>query len=235
MTRISLFILVCVWMACQPAETNPDTIVDRAIDAHGGDIFSNSEISFDFRDRHYIARRNKGLFSYERIFKDSADNQIHDFLTNAGFSRQINGSTVNIPDSMAAKYARSVNSTIYFASLPYGLNDPAVKKRFWGNVELEGKTYYQIEVTFQEEGGGEDHTDIFLFWFDTQTYQMDYLAYLYFTDGGGLRFRKAIRKHPVNGLVLQDYLNYEPVQNNSKLEDLAALYEKGYVKGTKPN
>jgi hypothetical protein len=222
--RHYIFFLGFIVIACSNSN-DPSRIIDKAIEVHGGEKFTESRIEFDFRGRHYVAERKKGLFSYERIFKDSTD-IIHDFLTNDGFRREINGTIVNVVDSMAAKYTRSVNSTIYFACLPYGLNDDAVKKKLLGETIIDKEPYYKIEVTFESKGGGEDFNDVFHYWIHQKNYTMDYLSYLYYTDEGGIRFRKAIKKHKVGGLILQDYINYQPQDSLATLDMMEELYKQ---------
>jgi hypothetical protein len=56
---------------------------------------------------------------------------------------------------------------------------------------------------------------------------VDYLAYSYHTDGGGVRFRKAIKKHEIGGLILQDYENYKPADESAPVEEMEALYKAG--------
>ena len=53
----------------------------------------------------------------------------------------VNANKIIVPDSTATKYANSVNSVHYFVQLPYGLNDPAVKKELVGNAEIDGEKY----------------------------------------------------------------------------------------------
>ena len=56
---------------------------------------------------------------------------------------------------------------------------------------------------------------------------MDYLAYSYETDGGGIRFRAAYNPREINGLRFQDYVNYKPQGLDVALKDLDYLYEQG--------
>lgn len=93
---------------------------------------------------------------------------------------------------MALKYYNSVNSVHYFAYLPQGLNDKAVQKELLGEVVLKGEPYYKVRVTFAQEGGGNDYEDVFIYWFHKQKFTMDYLAYEFHVDGGGMRFREAV-------------------------------------------
>lgn len=200
--------------------------MDRAIEHAGADLYNHSEISFRFRNIDYSARHNEGLFEYVRIIDDSVG-IIRDVLNNDGFSREINGQKVNPIDSMAAKYARSVNSVIYFALLPDALNDEAVIKKYLGKKEMEGKTYDKIQVTFKQEGGGIHYEDEFIYWFEENTGALDYMAYLYFTDGGGMRFRKGYNSREVNGIRFSDYINYEATDTVSLVH-----MDDAYLQGT---
>lgn len=183
-------------------------IVDRSIAVHGGDLFLRSEITFTFRDRIYSAYRKEGQYRYTRSFVENGA-KVKDILTNEGFTREIENARVRVPDSMADKYSNSINSVVYFARLPFGLNDPAVQKEYLGKIQVKGEPYHKIRVTFQQEGGGEDHDDVFIYWFHAQKKTLDYLAYRFYTEGGGIRFRQAYNARKVNGILFQDYMNYE--------------------------
>lgn len=215
-----LLITVLALTACQSTLTDPQKIVDQAIQAAGGELYNNAIISFDFRDRHYIANRKEGVFAYERITADS----IRDVINNEGSFREIHGKPTDTPDSMLLKYARSVNSVVYFALLPFGLNDAAVNKTYLGETVLDSIPCYKVQITFNEEGGGEDHDDVFIYWFNKENFQIEFLAYTFHVDGGGIRFRKAYNPRSVNGILFLDYLNYKPASANTELEDLEDLY-----------
>jgi len=218
-------VLAVLMIACNTSLTDPQKIIDKAIAASGGEKYLNSTVEFDFRERHYIAKRNGGVFSYERITKDSV-NTIHDYLSNEGFRREINGAQVDVADSMKTRYSASVNSVLYFALLPYGLNDASVQKKFLGETQLEGKNQFVVEITFTQNGG-EDHEDVFIYWINKKEFTIDYMAYSFAeNDGEGYRFRKAYNPRTVNGLLFFDYINYKP-GGESKLPDLEELFRKG--------
>lgn len=195
-------------------------IIDESIQVSGGHKIDTSVIEFNFRDINYKATRLGGKFKLERVFLDSIG-EIRDVLSNNGLDRYINESFVNLPDSMATKYSASVNSVHYFAVLPYGLDGKAVNKTYVNKVDIKGKSYHKIKVTFNEEGGGEDFEDVFMYWVNTVTSKVDYLAYSYNEDDGkGLRFREAYNERYVKGIRFVDYNNYKPKDNTSKLEEL---------------
>ncbi len=217
-------------MACSPVDSG-ERVVDRAIDAAGGmDRYNALSLEFDFRDRHYVAHHEQGLFRYERIFTDTASNRYRDIVTNDGHRREVNGSDLQVPDSMRSKYTNSVNSVIYFALLPFKLNDPAAQKRFVKEEVIEGEPYDVVEVTFAQEGGGEGHQDVFAYWFHRETHHIGYFGY-YFIDGNetGYRFRKACNPQMLNGILLLDYINYEPLNEKASfvVADLSLAFMGG--------
>ena len=185
------------------------SLVDRSIEASGGDLYTQSTISFKFRDRNYIGTRKGGFFRLERLWSDSL-NSYRDYISNEGYSRFQNESAVEVVDSMAFKYSNSINSVFYFGLLPYGLNDPAVIKTYIDTVEINGQQYDKVKITFHQEGGGKDFEDEFVYWFNKETGHFDYMGYNYQTDGGGARFRVAYNPRTVNGIRFQDYINYKP-------------------------
>ncbi len=207
-----------------------DEIVTKSIEKSGGEAFDNSIIRFNFRDKFYVARRDKGQFSLIRMFKDDNDS-VFDLLTNNNFDRFINESRVIIEDSMKAKFSASVNSVHYFSVLPYGLNTEAVNKTLLGSEKIKNKDYYKVKVTFNAEGGGEDYEDVFVYWFDKEDFDLDYLAYSYSEDNGvGMRFREAYNEQNIEGIRFVDYNNYKTEKNELELFDLGEAFEENELK-----
>jgi hypothetical protein len=205
----------------------PQAVVDSAIQTHGGDKYAHSTIEFDFRDRHYLIQTDVGKFRYERILRDSTSTT-RDILTNEGLVREINNVRQALPDSMIRKYTGSINSVVYFAQLPFRLNDPAVNKKLLGTTTLDGKPYYKIEVTFGENGGGDGFRDVFHFWIHQTDFTLDYFAYYYEENKEWeSRFRKVLRRQVVNGIMLQDYINYKTAQRKVPFDSLESLYVSG--------
>jgi hypothetical protein len=193
-------------------------IVDQSILVCGLNNAGHAIIQFDFRDRHYTCYRKKGQYKYERSFQDTSGRMVHDILTNEGLVREIDGKAVELSAKNQKAYSNSVNSVIYFALLPYFLNDPAVLKKYIGKVDIKGQSYHKIEVTFKKKDGGEDHQDRYMFWFHERRLTLDFLAYQYQEDGGGARFRKAYQTTKVKDMRFADYINYQPVQLTDEIE-----------------
>jgi hypothetical protein len=228
MRKALVFILVVLALACR--ETRPETpgaqaIVDRAIEAAGGDRYEQSRVRFTFRDRQYEYYREAGTRVLKRTTAtDTA--RIEDILTGGAFERKIDGQPVALADSTRKAVSEAVNSVHYFAYLPYGLNDAAVKKEYLGKARLKGSDYHKVRVTFREEGGGTDFEDVFVYWFHTESFLPDYLAYEYHTNGGGKRFREAYNERRAGGIRFADYKNYK-YSGSLPVSALDSLFEKG--------
>ncbi len=213
--------------SCSDKNDDAQYVVDQARLAAGNDKLDKAQVEFEFRDIEYGVKRLEGQYEMVRLFKDSLG-VIRDQLTNDGFQRELNGTVIDVLDSMAVKYTNSVNSVIYFALLPYNLNDAAVVKTHLGTETIKGKDYYKIKVGFQQEGGGKDFEDEFIYWIDMENYFIDYLAYSYLTDGGGMRFREAYNPRTVEGIRALDYVNYKPT-SEIKLEEMGKAFEGGQL------
>ncbi len=209
------------------SRTEAEKIVDATIDAYGGALYETSAITFDFRGTHYSIFKSPTAFEYSREFSDSTG-QVVDVLNNAGFTRKVNGVLIDtLTEGRIGAFSRSVNSVAYFAFLPYGLNDAAAIKTYLGKTTIKGKEYHQVKVTFQAEGGGDHFEDEFLYWFGVDDSQMDYMAYSYHTDGGGVRMRDVRATREVGGIRFQDYNNLKAARKETPLDSMQVLYETG--------
>ena len=228
MKKLYLILVTVTLLACNGSVKSPDVqaLVDEAIEVSGGASYDSVRISFTFRDKVYTGENTARGKRLSRFFlEDSLE--ILDMLEGDSFQRQINGKAISLPDTTATKYANSVNSVHYFVRLPYGLNDPAVQKRYLGSVEIGGTAYHKIEITFQEQGGGEDFEDIYVYWLNKETLKPDYLAYEFHVNGGGMRFRKALNERYVEGIRFVDYENYKPKDAGLNVYELDTQFEKG--------
>lgn len=222
-----IFILMVFIFGCKNQNEDAQSIIDKSIEISGGEVFNNSIMEFNFRDNYYLAKRNKGNYLLDRIIVSENDS-ILDRIKNNSFKRFVNGKEIIIPDSMASKFSASVNSVHYFSVLPFGLNSQAVIKQYLGRITLRDEVYYKIKVTFNKEGGGEDFEDVFVYWINTASYKVDYLAYSYNeAKGKGLRFREAYNERYINGIRFVDYNNYKPVSEiDATVYELDELFEK---------
>lgn len=210
---ILLLVVGCQSSADQSTGDAPSgaAVVDSAIAAHSGSTLDQSIVTFDFRGDNFRLRRDGGQFHYQRSATDSLGRSIEEGLTNDSLYRRVDGDAVSLSDDERVALDTRVNSVAYFALLPYPLEDPAAQPQYDGRDTIDGTPYHRIKVTFRQEGGGHDWEDVFMYWFDTDTYAMDYLAYAFGLgpdEEMGTRFREAYNVRRVNGVRMADYYNY---------------------------
>jgi hypothetical protein len=228
MKEITLLCCFLFAVACRETVQNSpgaQEIVDRSIRVSGGDRYTESRISFSFRDLEYVLEPGPAGRVLKRI-NNTDTARVTDIRKRDGFERLIDGNAVEVPDSMASRYSNSINSVHYFAYLPFGLNDAAVNKELLGEVTIGGQDYYEVKITFDRQGGGKDYEDVYVYWFNKATYKPDYLAYEFDVDGGGLRFRKAYNERYIGGIRFVDYENYQ-AETGPRPDQLDSLYVAG--------
>jgi hypothetical protein len=227
MKILSFLYLVLVVMACKDKVPEPLTaqqIIDEAINRAGGELYSCSHIDFVFRDRQYSLEYDNSQKILKRSFElDSS--RVIDVRYKDGFERIVDNHSVNVPDSTARKFSNSINSVHYFAYLPYGLNDRSVNKKMLGERTVKDQEYYVIEITFDQEGGGDDFEDVYIYWIHKENFTPDYLAYEFHVDGGGMRFREAYNERYIEGIRFVDYTNYKPIETAS-IHEIDRLYKE---------
>lgn len=233
MKKAIFTLLVIIVFSCKndaKKTLSAQEIVDKSIVISGGvDLYESSTIAFIFRDRAYISEMQGKEKILKRILKNDTVNLL-DILSPSGFERFDNDSLVSLHDSLATTYGNSVNSVHYFSKLPYGLNDPAVHKELLGETEIKGKSYYKVKVTFNQEGGGDDFDDTYVYFFNKNTYKPDYLAYDFHVDGGGMRFREAYNERYVDGIRFVDYNNMKPIDENASVLQVDSLFNASRLK-----
>ncbi|MFT6499981.1 MAG: hypothetical protein ACJASQ_000088 [Crocinitomicaceae bacterium] len=202
-----------------------EKLIQETIAAHGGDLYNTANYSFVFREKEYQFKNDNANYTYTKTYK-KGDSLIVDVFENGIFSRTVNGKSLTPSDKEKANGGSGINSVIYFATLPHKLSDKSVNSELQETVSIKGQKYDVVEVSFDQAGGGEDHDDMYYYWINQMTKKMDYFAYNYSVNDGGVRFRSAFNKRVVDGVTFQDYINFE-AKVGTPLKDLPALYEAG--------
>ena len=204
-----------------------DSIISRAIATHGGSALDQSVVEFDFRGEHFRIRHDDGKFSYARTYRDTLGRTLRDVMTNDSTYRLVNGRQAEITAEDERSLISNVNATTYLALVPYFLDAPAVRNQYIRRDTVRGEAYHLIEVTFQQQGGGRDWQDRYLYWFSTDDAAMEYFAYGYGLAPGeepGSRFREAFNVRRRGGIRFADYRNYSSdtlgVDNMARYGDL---------------
>lgn len=218
---------------CQTS-TSPsaeDQLIEEMTTFQGRNRIDRTHIEFNFRQYAYDIFRFDGQFRYSRSFEDDSLGHVLDVLDNDGVYRFVNDSLTPQTTLKRNSIETDVNSVVYFALLPYNLTDPAVISRDLGTDTIKGTEYRLLEITFQQEGGGRDYEDRFVYWIDKTEPVISYMAYFYHTDGGGSRFRQAVDRRRVGDILFADYLNFKasPDTVGSRVELFGELFNEDAV------
>ncbi len=203
-----LWLFLVLLAGCAAEAPDAETLIDRAIAAHGMERLDRAVVTFDFRGKRFAVRRQDGRFRFTRTYADSTGARVREVFSSDSLYRTVGGARQPLPPEAQRALVATPNSGRYFALLPYKLQDPAVQAQYLGRDTLRGTPYHQVEVTFRQEGGGRDWQDRFVYWLHPERHTMDYLAYYFHTDGGGSRFREAVNVRTIGGVRVADYLNY---------------------------
>ena len=197
-----------------PAGGEEDTggrveIVARSIAHHGGEIYRHSETSLELCSGsgcyRMTVRTDGGLYRHEvtgpyrgRTRTVRADND------SVSVSRD--GEPLIVLDQARQALRDWATARIYFAFLPYRLDDPTVIQEDLGIEEWEGRRLHKVKITF-EPGSSTDAEDEYLYWFDPETARLEQLAYSFQGRPGGLRFRRLGNYRRVGGILFFDQQN----------------------------
>lgn len=204
-------------------------LVRRAVEAHGVERLRSARVEFVFRGDRFAMARRKGRFWYERLRQTTEGRNERLVLGNDGAGLFLNGRPVNVPPDQLGALGESLNSVVYFASLPLPLLDAAVRVERRPDQEVDGVPHQVLKVSFRQEGGGTDHDDEFRYWLDPKTGLIAYMAYSYARNEGGVRFRVPLKRHEVKGIVFTDWANYGNEDETTPLDDLPKLWKAGQL------
>lgn len=203
------------WLAVTPAPAAAAPverlgIVDRAIEHHGGELYRRSETALEICSKSGCAavraRLDGGLYDFEvRARVRGAERRVRS--TNDGVEWWEAGERRPVPPERRQALRDWVMERVYFAFLPFRLNDPGVYKEDLGLEAWEGRELHKVKVTFAP-GSSTDADDEYLFWFDPSSGRLEQFAYSYTRGEGGLRLRRGFDYRRVGGLLFFDQRNY---------------------------
>ncbi len=187
-------------------------IVDRAIEHHGGEIYRHSETELDLCSKsgcfQVTANLDGDRWAYT-VSGKSGGSQLRVLSADDRLKVQRDGAEEAVTADKEQRFRDWAMARVYFCFLPFRLNDPSVLKQSLGLVGWNGRRLHKVKVTFRA-GTSTDAGDQYMYWFDPETARLEYLAYSYDDNSGGLSFRRAVRHRRIGGLLFFDQENYGP-------------------------
>jgi hypothetical protein len=194
-----------------PAAAQPGLeVVRRSIAHHGGELYDSSVVTMTMCSGtgcYDLSVESRGGVYRHRVAGPVSTGHRTVEATNDTVRHWRDGVEVEVADAAEAQRLRDwATARIYFAFLPYRLDDPSAMQRdlgleLWGERELR-----KVKVTFRP-GTSTDAQDEFLYWFDPETGRLEQFAYSYEGRPGGLRFRRLGNHRRVGGILFFDQEN----------------------------
>jgi hypothetical protein len=201
-------------------------IVARAIEYHGGDRYRHSEAELElcsgsgcYRIR---VRTDGGLYAHEvsgphrgRTRTVRADNDSVSVLRD--------GEPLAVLPEARQALRDWAMARIYFAFLPFRLEDPGVVHEDQGLEKWAGRRLHRVKVAFLA-GSSTDAGDEFLYWFDPDTARLEQFAYSFDGRPGGLRFRRLSNYRRVGGILFFDQTNLGVEGDGLTVDEISAEF-----------
>lgn len=177
MHRISPIVVIVFLLGCQSSPQERSQPVTQAAET-GHHIESLTEV-FDAHGGYQLWSTMKTL-SYEKGEESTVTN-LQDRRIRLESSEQTIGydgeNVWMVPDTADASRARFYhNLYFYFYAMPFVVGDPGAVYEDVEPLELDGKTYQGIKVSYGE-GIGDSPDDNYIIWYDPDTKKMEWLMY----------------------------------------------------------
>lgn len=202
-------LLLAVRGGASAAEGGRVEIVDRAIEFHGGELYRHSDSSLQLCSRsgcyQISVRMDGGLFDY-RVSGPYRERTRAVHWTNDSLSLRHDGEPMAVLSEAEQGVRDWAMARIYFAYLPFRLNDPSAIRRDLGLESWDGRELHKVKVGFLP-GSSTDADDEYLYWFDPESGRLEQFAYSFSGNPGGLRFRRLGNYRRVGGILFSDQEN----------------------------
>ena len=99
-----LYVALFCFYNLSHAQESAQAIVDKAVEVAGGSNYEAYNMSFDFRNRHYVSKRENGIYEYSRISNKDADERIVTYGNMNSFELLVNGKLNAIPEKNSENF-----------------------------------------------------------------------------------------------------------------------------------
>lgn len=212
--------------AAEPPKAKRLPIVDQAIDHHGGDRYRASRTTLEVCSKSGCfqaeARVDGDNYRYEATrVRNGVTRRVR--MTNDTVSAWQNGKADALTPDREQRHRDWVMQRIYFAFLPYRLNDSSVWKQDLGLETWGDQKLHKVKVSFTP-GSSSDADDTYMYWFDPATGEVVQFAYDYKGSPGGLRFRQAVNHRRIGGILFFDQENYGAEGDGLRVDQITPRY-----------
>ena len=184
-----------------------------------------STITYLFNQDTYQINRNCGWYEFTQKYADSekTDSLV---LDNMEISQYSKGKAVeDLSTSTKRNLRKEMKTKLFFAELIFGLNSPAVQKKYLQEEKINEEEYHKVKLEFIEENYEEDYLVEAVFWINKTMKKPEFIAVNFEEDKSEKIFLKPINQREIEGVSFFDYQVFT-ADKNKKIEEMAQLFEE---------
>jgi len=205
-------------------ELNGIQLLDKSIEASGGSIFNDSNVSFQIKHRKYQAYRNKHIARFS-IETKNLNNEIHKATYANGFPEYfINNEKIPTNPNIQRYVNLRLEAVMYLSGIPHVFKQNGVITTRQEDVVIDEQDYFVLNITFPEGEGLPD--DEFYLYINPETFYVDFYAEKYKLNGNEPTFVRLYNHRIVNSLLFADYYTFSPKEDSTLLSEIHTFYSK---------
>ncbi len=206
------------------------TLLNKAIQAHGGDLYSRATIAFDLNKNSFEFTRDGYNYDYKMIRTvDSVTSVGRAF--NGGFEFTENGVAKSQGSRTDNMIKNHINSVAYEFYIPYEFTSNDVIQTYLGDEYMRQRLYHKVKISFKTPTGGDPDLRAFMLWLDAETFEIDFVAKENDPNSGRKQFSAAAYKRRVGGMLFSDFEIYQTKGRNREfpLDSIGIAYNAGLM------
>ena len=234
MVKNLLFLLAFVFVlhSCKQdvavVQLDGKTLLNKAIEAHGGDLFKQSTVAFELNNYEFQFTRDG--YNYDYSMTRANDTLIATMRAfNGGMEYTENGAVSTQGARMDNIVRNRVNSVAYEFYIPYDFTTNDVVQTYLGDEFMRGRKYHKVKITFKTPEGGTPDLRAFVLWIDAETFEIDFVAKENDSASGRKQFSAAAYKRRVGGMLFSDFEIYQTPGRNREvsIDSIGMAYGAG--------
>lgn len=208
-------------------EITPNELLQKTINAHGGESFKNSLIEFNIDKTSFSLQYDNDRANFKQTRQVNTDKHILTYRY--GLIQYFINDSLQPEELYSKKMAEiSLFGFLYTFSIPFNLttNDVIISRQ--PNVTIRQKEYFTLDVQFTKVPDlPEDH---FLLYIDVNSYEINYAAIQHDLSGSKPQFRRMIEPKRIKDILFQDYILFHANDTITPLEKLYAKFNQSDLK-----
>lgn len=231
---LAILVLATFLLACNSKEESPEfsgaELIDKAIAAHGGDLYKNATINFELNDYLFEFTRDGYNYNY-KMWQDRDTVVIAAHTFNGGIEYTENDSVIDRGARLTNMFKNRINNIAYDFYIPYEFTTNDVIATYLTSEYLRQRLYHKVKISFKTPAGAEPDLRSYMLWIDAESFEVDFIGKENNPNSGKKQFSAAAYKRRVGGMLFSDFELYQTKGRNLdvSLDSLGIAYNMGLM------